>query len=420
MRSAWCALLLALFIPSGLPAPPKKSACEQDVEFALAELEKRCGHFFATKNIDWKAVTKEMTAAAKAAKSDSDHLGVLIRLLARLRDGHSEVVPKDKGKAIKPPDEFVEKRLGAGFHLCRNGKAILVKAAWGNAERAGITPGMELVKVDGKSAESWLAGHVAFWRDRASFSTDAQALAFASTAGMTFPRGTRLEIVAKAPKAQAKSMTLTVNSDERRRDGPAVAPEGLVEVAGLFVGKTKAGLGYIQVPKIFDDIPQRMDQALEKVAGLKGLVLDFRGNTGGGCDHDQLFGLFVGKGKTFNRKLAGPIGSYGEHPFEGKVVVLVDAMVVSAGETTSGMFKEEGRGKLIGDDHTAGMSGSKEDIDLPSGMFALHVVTRSNKISFNGGRGIEGIGVAPDELVPYSATDLAAGVDTLLARADSL
>ena len=59
-------------------------------------------------------------------------------------------------------------------------------------------------------------------------------------------------------------------------------------------------------------------------------------------------------------------------------------------------------------------------IELPSGMFALYVSVSSNKQGFNGGKGIEGIGVIPHEIVEYDAGDLAAGFDTLTLRAEAL
>jgi hypothetical protein len=44
----------------------------------------------------------------------------------------------------------------------------------------------------------------------------------------------------------------------------------------------------------------------------------------------------------------------------------------------------------------------------------------SNKQRFNGDRGIEGIGIPPNEVVPYDAADLMKGVDTEIRRADEL
>jgi C-terminal processing protease CtpA/Prc len=102
------------------------------------------------------------------------------------------------------------------------------------------------------------------------------------------------------------------------------------------------------------------------------------------------------------------------------VVVIVDALTRSAGETCAAIFKEDGRAYLIGDTPTAGMSSSKKTIELPSGLFTLYVSVSSNMKRANRGEGIEGIGVPPHEIVPYDPADLAAGKDTLIARAEAL
>jgi carboxyl-terminal processing protease len=83
-------------------------------------------------------------------------------------------------------------------------------------------------------------------------------------------------------------------------------------------------------------------------------------------------------------------------------------------------LKEDGRGYMIGETPTAGMSSSKVTIELPSKLFSLYVSVHSNKARFQGGRGIEGVGIEPHEIVEYDERDLAAGVDTLIARAEAL
>src|SRR6185436_10801739 len=148
-----------------------------------------------------------------------------------------------------------------------------------------------------------------------------------------------------------------------------------------------------------------------KVGSAKGMILDFRANGGGGFDHEDFMGRFVPQGETLRGGVT--YTSRGEHPYGGPIVVIVDAGVVSAGETASGIFKEDGRGYMIGESATAGMSSQKTTIELPSGLFALYVSTSSNKGRFNGGKGIEGIGVIPHEIVEFDPKDLAAGVDTL-------
>ena len=88
MRRTFALVSLVLALAQAAPA---QSVYEQDLEFALRELPKKCGTLIASKGIDWKKVEKEFANAAKAVKSDQDHWVLLTRLLARLNDGHSEV-----------------------------------------------------------------------------------------------------------------------------------------------------------------------------------------------------------------------------------------------------------------------------------------------------------------------------------------
>jgi C-terminal processing protease CtpA/Prc len=75
---------------------------------------------------------------------------------------------------------------------------------------------------------------------------------------------------------------------------------------------------------------------------------------------------------------------------------------------------------MIGESPTAGMSSSKDRLEVPSGMFKVFYSVASNKGRFNGGKGIEGIGVPPNEVTPYDPDDLLKGVDTQIRRAEEI
>ncbi len=389
----------------------------RDVEFALAEIEKRCGHFFPLKKIDWKKVSAQFLREARSVRTDQEHLVLLVRLLARLRDGHASVRPLEKGKAVKWPDDGSSRKTGPGMFWCRSGKAILVKSSWGPAASAGIQPGMEIVAVGRVPAATWLERRIAELSETRSFSTDHQALAYACHWGLADLPGTRLQLTLRAGKKKRRG-TLVYSKASTVPDGPAFLPEGLKVERDIKYGKTASGFGYIHVRRCPGNLPELVDRALAHIGKVPGMILDFRGNSGGGFDHDALLGRFVPEGKTI--AFAKRYRSAGPQPYGGPAVVIVDATVRSAGETAAGIFKEDGRGYMIGETPTAGMSASKTTIPLPSELFALYVSVHSNKKRFNGGRGIEGIGVVPHETVEYRAVDLARGVDTLIARAEQI
>ena len=424
------ALLLACLSPPASPAPPARSAQEgarelatRDVEFALDSLEQKCGHFFGRKGIDWKKVRLEMKKSLAAVESESDHLALLVRLLARLRDGHSEVRPGaswPKDRELPWPESWKEPRVGSGMMFCQVGKKIYVRNSWSTALESGITPGMEIVSVDGVKAAKWMEQLIEETSDRSSFST-AQHARYASWRwGFSRPPGTRVKFELKAARKQ-KKRTLTFDDAKTYIDGPAVTPEGTQWVGrSVRWGKTPGDNGYLHLRRIDGELLSEVDQALTAIGSVPGLVIDFRGNAGGGCDHDALEARFVPLGHELQRLAREPLAGAGPTPYGGPIVVIVDGTVVSAGETTSGMFKEDGRAYMIGESPTAGMSSSKETLELPSGKFALYVSVRSNRSSFNGGQGIEGLGVAPDELLEYDPEELGEGIDTMIRRADEL
>jgi C-terminal processing protease CtpA/Prc len=69
-----------------------------------------------------------------------------------------------------------------------------------------------------------------------------------------------------------------------------------------------------------------------KLQGVPGLLLDFRGNSGGGFDHEALLGRFIPQGKEISFAGVRHV-SAGPWCYGGPIVVIVDATVRSAGET---------------------------------------------------------------------------------------
>ena len=395
-----------------------KDFYKNDVKYALKKLQGMCGRFFRLKNIAWKKVSATFLKEAGRIKTDQEHLVLLVRLLARIRDGHASVRPLERGKKVEWPDDGKGARTGTGMFWCKSGGKIYVKSSWSAAAGSGIKPGMEVLSVDGKPVAEWLQAKVEELSDTISFSTDQQAFFFACHWGLAGVKGSRLKLEVKSAKGMKKKVTLTYRRASTVPVGPAFFPEGVKQAGDFHHGKTKSGFGYIHLRRCPGDLPEQMDRALEAVGKVPGLILDFRANGGGGFDHDAFLGRFVPKGKTLS--FAKPYRSAGPDPYGGPVVVIVDAGVRSAGETASGIFKEDGRAYMIGESPTAGMSSQKRTVELPSRLFSLYVSVASNKGRFNNDRGIEGIGVIPHEIVEYDPEDLENGVDTLIRRAEAL
>ena len=421
-RFLWLSIALCLLVVASPASAQKKSSRDiykQDVAFALDALEKECGHFFKLKGIKWKAVRSEFTKSSKKVTTDEEHFMLLRRLLARVKDGHASVKLGAKNQDFRLSEEVMPRLYGSGLFLTRIGKKYYVRNVRGDAEELRIKPGMEVVKVNKVKAAKWFADRLESHRDGRSFSTDHHADFFTRNRGMAHPQGTRLKLVLKDADGGTLKRTVTCTSKYYSNEGPVFFPAEAKYTKDLTYAVTPEGYGYIHIRRCKGNLPEQMDEALQGVGEVPGMILGFRGNPGGGFDHGALFSRFVPKGQVFSPgsksyKSAGPL------PFGGPLVVLVDGSVCSAGETASGMFKEEHRGYMIGETPTAGMSAQKTTIVLPSGKFDLYVAIGSNKSSYQGGRGIEGIGIEPHEIVPLDLDDLRAGRDTHIQRAVAL
>jgi carboxyl-terminal processing protease len=160
----------------------------------------------------------------------------------------------------------------------------------------------------------------------------------------------------------------------------------------------------------------------------KALILDLRGNPGGVIatlelivgslfDHDIKISDRVSRNKS-KPMVARRHGQ----PFDGKLIVLVDAESASCSELLARVVQLEHRGTVIGD-RTAGAVMEAKIYHNAQGadskIFYRFSITDANLI-MSDGKSLEKTGVTPDEILLPTGADLAAGRDPVLARAAAL
>jgi carboxyl-terminal processing protease len=168
-------------------------------------------------------------------------------------------------------------------------------------------------------------------------------------------------------------------------------------------------------------------QAVERFRSSDGIVIDLRGNPGGLAAMIMgIAGHFVGERiplgvmKTRDAELrftVNPriVNSAGQRVdvFRGPVAILVDALTGSASECFAGGMQSIGRARVFGQTSMGQALPALFD-RLPNGDVLIHAL--GDFVTAKGTR-LEGRGVIPDEPVPLTREDLAAGRDRPLEAA---
>ena len=228
-------------------------------------------------------------------------------------------------------------------------------------------------------------------------------------------------IVAKVKGEEGTKVHLTViregaddylefDIERRKLDNDTVSYEMLEE-----------GIGYIQIQE-FDDVT--VDQFADALAtckgsGMKGLILDLRGNPGGNLSTVcEISRRILPKGMiVYTEDKYGKREEYtcdGEHPLGMPLVVLVDANSASASEILAGAIKDYGIGTLVGTT-TFGKGIVQRILKLSDGSAVKLTVS---KYYTPNGNNIHEIGIVPDIEVPFEAGPYQEdGTDNQLNRA---
>jgi carboxyl-terminal processing protease len=182
------------------------------------------------------------------------------------------------------------------------------------------------------------------------------------------------------------------------------------------------GIGYIRFTEFIPGSAAMMRDAIQSLQaeGLRGLILDLRGNPGGRVlELNAIAGMLLGPGLTIFVQEDREQGrsTYTTRgapvlPSTTPLTVMIDEGSASASEILSAAIQEHGRGAIVGA-KSAGAVLVSVTIPLPGGT-AVQVAIR--RVLAPSGRALEGTGVQPDQLVLLTSEDLDRGVDAQFAR----
>jgi len=181
-------------------------------------------------------------------------------------------------------------------------------------------------------------------------------------------------------------------------------------------------IGYVSLrgfpePSVIDAIEQ--DVAKFQEAGIHGLVLDLRGNSGGRIDvGTRLLSHFLPPGSSIYEEIdrSGENRTHVTRPgtrYDLPLVVLVDGGTASMGEIFASAVQEHGAATILGS-NTSGSVAAAQVFGLPDGT-GLQVTVF--EILSSEGKPLNKVGVVPDEVIPPDPAAVAQGDDPVIARA---
>lgn len=373
---------------------------------ALADLHEVLGRqypCFELKGIDWKAVGEELLPRAETVKTN-DEFGLLcMELVARLEDSHAYLRPA----AISPPKPPMP-QWDPGFACLMDdrGKPVVYHVDRGRpAEVAGVKVGMTVLSIDGRPVDEAIKACMKQTAKYWGYSSD-RYLRY--QAARWFARRIKpaadVELDMQTLDGKTQQFKLSAKVGVRYLPRLPVPIKNIADSGSVSWTMLEGNVGYIYVRRIRNDLIKSLDRAVGELKDARAMIVDVRGNSGGGFDS-----------RRAHRNFAPDDDQEPDRPrFAGPMALLIDARCISAGEGWASWFIANKRAKVFGET-TAGASSRKRTYALVNGLYQVTFPIKAYRGFLD--RPIERRGLEPDVPLMQSAKDLAASRDTVLQAA---
>jgi len=369
--------------------------------------------------LDWDAVVAQ--TKQKIDKSESFDMALLhiAALVDALNDSHTTLFPPRR--VLNTPAYvrdwrallmLTDKRHDYGWQSEIIGERCFVThiRPGSDAERKGLHVGDELLSMNGYRPERASI-------QRAEYVFNVLRPQDELKVEVVEPMGTKKQLTLAAKVQQVLPM-----SQLEQGERAIHRAEDLERASKPRLAKLGDDLAILKLPNFnlnFDAAQSWID----KVRKHKALIIDLRDNRGGAEETLQhlLGGLFdheVKIGDKVMRADRKPLTAKPEHPFEGKIIVLIDSNSKSAAEIFSRVVQIEKRGLVMGDRSAGSVMGARYHPYQLSGSAIYYGVSITEEdLVMADGKSLEHVGVTPDEVIIPTASDLATGLDPVLAHA---
>jgi C-terminal processing protease CtpA/Prc len=335
----------------------------------------------------------------RQAKNDEEFYGVLLELMASLKDTHTRIASYPGQLVLQGPPVFLNEV---------EGEVAVIKAD----ASTGLSPGNVIVAIDGKPVKKCLATQI----QRVCNSTDRGRIREACGQLLRGRPGSTVTVTVRGSGPATRDVTLHRESKALFWSEPTISSRRISD-----------SLGYIRIASWGGkDLAAKFDQALEEFKSCAGLIIDVRGN-GGGSDQlaDDVNGRLTDhpvvssidfwreEGTDQYHRTVGWVQPRGPWVFPGRVAVLIDEGCASACEHFVSGVEAMGRVLLVGGP-TNGAGGGPTVVTLCDGTKV--VISRALGLRVNGVV-FEGHGIPPHIMASPLLEDLRQIHDPALEQA---
>ena len=248
-------------------------------------------------------------------------------LLSEL-DPHSEYIPAKMFSEVNESLEGEFDGIGIVFNASTDTITVLSVIPNGPSSAAGVRPGDRIVKIDGRSVAGQKIGQDSMVKL------------------MRGKRGTRVKLGVK--RASLKEL---VNIEVTR------APIEIHSIETAFMLNEESKIGFVRLSQFARTSYSEMHSAIERLnaEGMRGLIIDLRGNGGGFLDQAILIAneflpensLIVYTEDRFGQQIKEYSRGNGNSA-ELEIAILVDETSASSSEILAGAIQDNDRGVIIG------------------------------------------------------------------------
>jgi len=293
-----------------------------------------------------------------------------IKGLVRSLDPYSAYMTPEEFRVLRADTEGRFGGIGCEVDIRAGVLTVMTPLEGTPAEHAGLRPGDHIVEIDGEPTEGLSLQD--------------------SVVRMRGEPGTVVTLLVRRPEVD-EPLVMTVT-------------RAVIRVESVEHRVLEPGIGYIRVRTFQEDTAARHHEALDRLerevaGGLRGLVLDLRGNPGGLVDQAvEVSDEFLDQGVIVTTRGRGGRLMVEERAHRRgvrpdlRIVVLVDGQSASAAEIVIGALQDNRRAVILGT-RTYGKGSVQNVIELPDGSGLKLTVARYHTPS---GRCIQGEGIEPD------------------------